>query len=73
MNGKLNIHPKVAASLLGGWITTIILYSLDQWAHVTAPAVVGAALVGVITFGCGYLAPTSTSDAPAAAPPAATP
>jgi hypothetical protein len=60
----LQLHPKVTASLLGGWITTLILYSLDQWAHVNPPTVVGAALVGVITFACGWLAP-NTEPAPA--------
>lgn len=57
MNGSLTLHPKVAASLLGGWITTLLLYSLDQWAHVDPPGVVCAALVGVVTFACGWLAP----------------
>ena len=60
----LQLHPKVSASLLGGWLTTIILYSLDQWAHIDPPTVVGAALVGVITFACGWLA-----TAPEATPP----
>jgi len=62
MNGALALHPKVTASLLGGWVTTLILYSLSQWGHVDPPTVVGAALVGVVTFGCGYLAPVAAAD-----------
>jgi hypothetical protein len=66
----LNLHPKVVASLLGGWLSTLIIYSLQQWAHVDPPAVVGAAIIGLVTFACGWLAPSpdtaSTTDAPKA-------
>jgi hypothetical protein len=55
----LSLHPKVAAPLLGGWVSTLILYGLAQWAHVNPPAVVGAAVVGVVTFACGWLAPSA--------------
>lgn len=61
MNGPLTLHPKVSAPLLGGWLSTLILYGLDQWAHVNPPAVVGAAVVGVVTFACGWLAPAESS------------
>ena len=65
MSTALSLHPKVAASLLGGWVSTLILYGADYWGHINPPAVVGAALVGVVTFACGYLAPADAS------PPAA--
>ena len=68
MKTALVLHPKVSASLLGGWIATLILYSLAQWAHVAPPGVVDAALVGVVTFACGWLAP-NTEPAPAAPTP----
>jgi hypothetical protein len=59
MNGALNLHPKVTASALGGSVTTLILYSLDHWAHLSPPVFVAAALEVVVMFGCGYLAPDS--------------
>lgn len=67
MDGKLNLHPKVAASLLASWVTVIIVYSLDQWAHVTLPTVVGAALTGCIGFAAGWIAPNQVSPVDAAA------
>lgn len=66
MDGKLNLHPKVAAGLIAGWVTVIIVYSLQQWGHVSLPSVVSAALTGLIAFGAGWLAPnqvdTSAGD-----------
>jgi hypothetical protein len=69
MNGALNLHPKVTASLLGGWVTVLILYSADHWGHVNPPSFVSAAVLGVVTFACGYLAPVAGVEA-AAPPPA---
>lgn len=57
MNGALNLHPKVAASLLGANVTTVILYSADHWGHVTPPSYVAAAILGIVTFACGWVAP----------------
>jgi hypothetical protein len=56
--GPLDLHPKVTASLLAGWATTIVLYALATWAHVQPPGVVDAAIVGLLTFAAGWLAPT---------------
>lgn len=61
MNGPLNLHPKVAASLLAGWVVVLIVYSLHQWAHTDLPAVVSAALTGIVTFAAGWLAPSQVS------------
>jgi uncharacterized membrane protein YfcA len=63
MNGALNLHPKVAASLLAGWITVIIVYSLHQWAHTDLPDAVSAAITGLVAFGAGWLAPNAVSTA----------
>jgi hypothetical protein len=65
MNTALNLHPKVAAPLLAGSVTELVLYSLGQWAHVNPPTVVGAALTVIIGFVAGWLAPSQV--APAAA------
>jgi hypothetical protein len=35
----------------------LILHGLDQWAHGKPPTVAAAAVVGVVTFACGWLAP----------------
>jgi hypothetical protein len=58
MPSKLSLHPKVAAGLLAGWVVTLVVYSLHQWAHTELPAEVGAALTGLFTFGAGWLAPS---------------
>lgn len=76
---SLDLHPKVAASLLGSWVATIVLYVLRRYVDADLPVEVGAAIVSVVTFVCGWLAPLKRApavvDAPAAAaavlPPAA--
>lgn len=63
MDGKLNLHPKVAATTFATWITVIVVYSLSQWAHINLPTVVGVALTGVVAIAVGWLAPSEfTSD-----------
>jgi hypothetical protein len=57
----LSLHPKVAAGLLAGWATTLVIYSLRQWAHVDPPPEVGAALTGLLTFAAGWLTPSPTT------------
>jgi uncharacterized membrane protein YfcA len=64
MNGALNLHPKVAASLLASWVTILIVYALHQWAHVDLPAEVGAAITGVVAFAAGWLAPSAVTTDP---------
>jgi hypothetical protein len=59
VKGPLNLHPKVAASLLASWVTVLILYSLRQWAHVDPPIEVGAAVAGLVAFAAGWLAPSA--------------
>lgn len=71
MNGALTLHPKVAATLLGTWITVLIVYSLHQWAHVDLPDVVSAAITGLVAFAAGWLAPSAV-DSSTAAPPKTT-
>lgn len=57
MNGSLNLHPKVAAGLLAGWLTVILVYVLHHWAKVDLPPEVGAAITGLIGFGASWAAP----------------
>jgi len=66
VNGSLNLHPKVAATLLATWITALIVYGLHQWAHtdLTAPAAVG--LTGTVGFIAGWLAPNQVDSTPPA-------
>lgn len=61
MKDALTLHPKVSAPLLGGWVTTLILYGADHWGHVNPPAYVAAALLGIVTFVCGWAAPADPS------------
>lgn len=62
MNGALNLHPKVAASLLAGYVTVIVVYSLHQWAHVDLPDAVAAAITGLVAFAAGWLAPSAVTS-----------
>jgi hypothetical protein len=64
MNGALNLHPKVAATLLAGWVVTLIVYGLHQWAHTDLPGPASAALVGLIAFVAGWLAPAQVDTSP---------
>jgi hypothetical protein len=57
VNGSLNLHPKVAATLLATWVVVLIVYALNQWAHVVLPTTASAALTGIIAFAAGWLAP----------------
>lgn len=66
----LTLHPKVAATLLAGWITTILFYSLNQWAGVDLPLPVAAAVTSLVGFAAGWLAPSAV-DASAAESPGA--
>lgn len=58
MKNYLSLHPKVAAPLLASWISTIVVFALHQWAGIDLPGTVDAALVGVIAFVAGWLAPS---------------
>jgi hypothetical protein len=57
MNGSLNLHPKVAASLLASAVVIVVVYSLHQWAGVELPVEVGGALTTIVAFVAGWLAP----------------
>ncbi len=55
MNGKLNLHPKVAAGGLAGALSLIILWGVSF--GVTVPPEVAAAFTSVLAFIGGWLAP----------------
>lgn len=65
MKAALALHPKVAAPLLATWVTTILFYSLHQWAHVDLPLVVAAAVTSLVAFGAGWAAPNLVDEDPA--------
>lgn len=67
MNGKLNLHPKVAASLLASWVVLLLVYAVHQWGHVDLPTEVGAALTGIVAFVAGWLAPAQVDTTTPAA------
>ena len=46
---------KITAVALGGAATTILLYLIELFTHVSVPGPVGAAIATVLTFLCGYL------------------
>lgn len=56
MNGALDIHPKVAAGTAAAAAAFILEYILAQLG-VKLPTDVAAAIVVVLTFGAGWLAP----------------
>jgi hypothetical protein len=57
----LQLHPKVAASLIASWLTVLIVYSLHQWAGIDLPDAPAAAITGLIAFAAGWLAPSAVS------------
>jgi hypothetical protein len=56
MNGALNLHPKVVGGTGGGTLGILVVWLLGL-AHVTVDPVVAGALVTVLAFVGGYLAP----------------
>lgn len=61
---SLTLHPKVASSLIAGYLTVIIVYSLHQWAGVDLPDTVAAAITGVVASFAGWLAPSTPASQP---------
>ncbi len=62
MNGKLNLHPKVAGSGLTGALALIILWGVSY--AITVPVEVGAAFTVVLSFVGGYFAPIIAKEQP---------
>lgn len=62
MNGPLDLHPKVAAGLITGQLTAVILYVLHRWVDADLPVEVGAALASLLVFVASWLAPLSRAD-----------
>lgn len=56
MNGALNLHPKVVGGTGGGTIGVLVVWLLGL-AHVTVDPIVAGALVTVLAFVGGWLAP----------------
>lgn len=56
---NMNLHPKVAAGALASAVSAIIVWAVSHW--VTVPAEVAVALTTLLSFGAGYLTPSSPS------------
>ena len=56
-----NIHPKVAIPLVGNAVVTILIWIAvsQDWTRTPTPEVT-AALITVVSFVLGYLAPSSS-------------
>jgi len=65
-NHPLSLHPKVAATGIGGSVSIIILWAISY--AIVVPGLVQAAFVAVISAACGWLAPW-LPEPPAAKPP----
>ena len=50
----MTVHRKVSAALLGGAVSTLVVYGLE-FMVVTVPGTVAAAVTTLATFGAGYL------------------
>lgn len=61
MNGPLDIHPKVAAGSVAAAASLILIWALAQF-KVALPGDVAGAIVVVLTFAAGWLAPTTKSE-----------
>jgi len=51
--------PKMAASVIAGAITVLIVWGLKQYAHTEIPGEAASAMTTVISFVAGYFAPKS--------------
>jgi hypothetical protein len=54
--------PKVAAGLLAGAITTILIYLISMVAQVVVPPTVAAAMTTLITFLISYMVPCGKDE-----------
>lgn len=70
MNGKLNLHPKVAGGTLSGALALIVLWGLSY--ALVVPPEVAAAFTLVLSFVGGWLAPTFANSPAALIDPAPT-
>jgi hypothetical protein len=72
MNGKLNLHPKVAGASLSGSLAILVVYVLSL-VGIDVPTVASAALAVVLAGFGGWLAPAGyTPPALSVAEPAPT-
>lgn len=53
---------KVTATVLAGAIVTILVWAVHQFANVSVPPEVAAALVTVVSFLVGYFVPAASTD-----------
>ena len=53
------LHPKVSGAILGGAISIILVYCINEFAHVTLPADVASALSTICSAAVGYLTPSN--------------
>lgn len=61
-NGSLAPVRKVAAGGIGGAISTILVWIIQQWMRQPIPAEVAAAITTVIVFMVGYLTPAGAGE-----------
>lgn len=59
----LTLHPKTAAGGIAFNVVVVVLYVLDTRWHVTPPPAVAAAITGVVTTICAWLAPRAPGGA----------
>lgn len=55
-------NTKVTAAVLGGALTTLVLWGLSYFAKIDMPAEAGAALATLFSFGLGYVVSTPDSE-----------
>lgn len=55
MNGKLNLHPKVAGGSLSACLALIVLWAVSYW--IVVPPEVAAAFTAALGFAGAWLSP----------------
>ena len=58
----MNISPKVVASTLAAAIVTILVWALNQFAHIAIPDYVQGALTTILVAIGGYVTPHQSGD-----------
>jgi hypothetical protein len=55
-----SIHPKVAGATLGGAVSVVVIFILDQFVGIKLSPEVSAAITTIVTFLVGYSVPSAS-------------
>lgn len=62
MNGQIQPSQKTTVAALGGALSVVLMWCVEQFAHVTVPSEVASSVTVIVMFFCGYITPPGLSD-----------